>query len=52
MVFDAQNQRVIGGVKRISLDRVGHDFLEQNLGCQSPSVIDDRLPIIAIPTIH
>ena len=36
----------------ISFHSYLHDVLEQNLGGQGPAVVHDRLPVLAVPTIH
>ena len=52
MILYGQDQWVIRAVKSIVFDSVFHDIFEQDFGCQSPSVVNDRFTFFTVPTVQ
>ena len=52
MVFEAQDQRVIGPLESVRFYGVNDDFAEGDFRGQRPPVVNDGLAILAVPTVE
>ena len=56
VVFEGEEERIVGGVEGVGKDGVGDDFSDENLSGHCPAffeaVVNHRFAVFAVPTIH
>ena len=52
VVLDAEDDGVVGGVEGVPGDGVLDHLLEEDLGSEGPTVVDDGLSVVTVPAVQ